>query len=107
MPPKAKTDDETKPAEAPAAQLGAPGGLIKADSVDQELRDREAERAAAEQGESRQAAAKQGAEQSDLCTEHFPNGWLTPIITRTDRTVRRPQPTVTCEHGTYTRPKGD
>lgn len=37
------------------------------------------------------------------CEEHFPNGWDTPVITRTEAVTGIRQPSVTCEHGTYKR----
>jgi hypothetical protein len=38
-----------------------------------------------------------------LCTEHFPQGWDTRTIRRTEEVTGVKSPTVTCEHGTYTR----
>lgn len=39
-----------------------------------------------------------------LCGEHFPAGWRSDVITRTEAAIGVRQPSVTCKHGTYTRP---
>lgn len=50
----------------------------------------------------RPASGREG--DQGMCAEHFPMGWESPVITRTEKALGRKQPQVTCEHGTYGRP---
>ena len=58
----------------------------------------------AEAPDTQEVPAADDSAQVDMCAEHFPVGWKSPIVRYTEERLGHPQPSVTCEHGTYYRP---
>ena len=77
---------------------------IDPDEIDPDRADAAKAAAAAEHVPQGEELDRKTAEGGAMCAEHFPLGWNSPAVVRTEAATGVRQPNVTCEHGTYTRP---
>lgn len=101
MPPKTKTDDvkaDETAKDAPKTEDGADAAQV-AGQPDPDLKDDEVKGAGDGQEPDADLPVTDG-----MCPEHFPLGWNSTNVTRTEAATGVRSPRVTCEHGSYDRP---